>query len=672
MATMAEDVAAQIKAAFQEVDESHSGYVDEDVVKSLFSAVSSLPMSACEKLLKRAPRNEKGLVAYETFLEWLMDPKGERKLSKAGSPPTVAPNGIYAKKRAKLANLDLFVLDNSLRESTVGQVVGHTLADKLKILDAVKSCGFEWIVIAALNSSRRVDDQLAAHLKNSGDDMSKYFAFTEDADACKDGAMLYGPDHVPAAMVKMKRLGVPNPIIECDLADDSIDWDGKFTVDKLEELLEFLLTWAHKEMGCQGRAFVNIRDFPLAMAGPADRTLRVVRFLKSLPDNIRPMGILVEEPMGTFFPEEVSGWCAKIRGAMGDWGRLCVHVHKQWGMADAVVMECLAVGVDGIWCSVSEDGAGMGHACSAVTIANLARLGNRKVAKKYKCNMLGSAARKVTMLTTTESVAERQIVYGPRAAEVVFDFAGIAGGGAADGDGDGDIDEIDKFSLAEFLGMDKPPIRITTLSSPNLIVQRLKEDFGDETYFTEDVAKQMLLQMEEDLQKGKREDYSSPAGLALLYTSVTEQPTEGMTVVLESQNHTNEATKKLLQECEDLFREICANGDQDKEELLPKNPSMGFLGFYNGYLQPYFGCFTCKDTRIALDSIDCSDDGEIEWMEWRFWCVWALRSYDDIRSLDDLHNRIFRHALLPSALSKKPGNPEPAKDAASTAKAAAA
>eukprot|EP00929_Paragymnodinium_shiwhaense_P052037 TRINITY_DN260_c0_g1_i3.p1 TRINITY_DN260_c0_g1~~TRINITY_DN260_c0_g1_i3.p1 ORF type:complete len:618 (-),score=181.38 TRINITY_DN260_c0_g1_i3:78-1931(-) len=616
--SMADDVTGQIKAVFQEVDEDGTGFVEEEVVKRLFSAVADLPEHASQRLLKKAPRNEQGLVAYETFLDWLLDAKGDGKKASKSSVTSVASNGIATGKRGKLANLDLFVLDNSLRESTVGQVVGHTLEDKMKILEAVKSCGFEWIIIAALNSSRRVDDQLAAHLKERGDDMSYYFAFTEDADATKDGAMLYGPDHVPAAMLKMKRLGIQNPIIECDLADESLDWEGKFTVDKLEELLKFLLTWAHEELGCQGRAFVNIRDFPLAMIGCSDRVLRVVRFLKSLPDNIRPMGILVEEPMGTFFADEVARWCAKVRGAMGDWGHLCLHVHKQWGMADAVVMDCLAVGVDGIWCSISEDGAGMGHSCSAVTIANLARLGNRKVGKKYRCNMLAKAARKVTKHATGEDVAPRQIVYGPRSAEVVFDFAGIAGGKAADGDGDGDIDEVDKFSLAEFLGLDEPPIRITTLSSPNLIVRRLKEDFGDKKDFTEEVAAQMLERMREDLRQGKKEDYSSSAGLAILYTSVTEKPTEGMTVVLEYQNHTNEKTEKLMKEAEDLFRDICANGDEEAEELLPENPKMNFLGFYNGYLQPYYGCFTCQDTKIALDAIDCEDDGDIEWMEWRF------------------------------------------------------
>ena len=68
-------------------------------------------------------------------------------------------------KRKRLAELDLFVLDNSLRESVVGQTFGHTLENKLAILDAVASVGIEYRILGAFAISRRVDDQLALILK---------------------------------------------------------------------------------------------------------------------------------------------------------------------------------------------------------------------------------------------------------------------------------------------------------------------------------------------------------------------------------------------------------------------------------------------------------------------------------------------------------------------------
>ena len=43
-------------------------------------------------------------------------------------------------KRKALKEMELFVLDNSLRESTVGQLRGHTLENKWKIYEQVNFC----------------------------------------------------------------------------------------------------------------------------------------------------------------------------------------------------------------------------------------------------------------------------------------------------------------------------------------------------------------------------------------------------------------------------------------------------------------------------------------------------------------------------------------------------
>ena len=41
-------------------------------------------------------------------------------------------------KRKVLKELDLFVLDNSMRETTIGQLRGHTLKNKWEIYDEVR------------------------------------------------------------------------------------------------------------------------------------------------------------------------------------------------------------------------------------------------------------------------------------------------------------------------------------------------------------------------------------------------------------------------------------------------------------------------------------------------------------------------------------------------------
>ena len=54
----------------------------------------------------------------------------------------------------------------------------------------------------------------------------------------------------------------------------------------------------------------------------------------------------------------------------------------------------------------------------------------------------------------------------------VFGFSGIGGGTqdpTLDFDGNGVIDEIDHFTVAEFLSVEDPPVHITTLASPALV-----------------------------------------------------------------------------------------------------------------------------------------------------------------------------------------------------------
>ena len=46
-----------------------------------------------------------------------------------------------ADEKKALKNMELFVLDNSLRESTVGQLRGHTIENKWKIYEQVSLLG---------------------------------------------------------------------------------------------------------------------------------------------------------------------------------------------------------------------------------------------------------------------------------------------------------------------------------------------------------------------------------------------------------------------------------------------------------------------------------------------------------------------------------------------------
>ena len=54
-------------------------------------------------------------------------------------------------------------------------------------------------------------------------------------------------------------------------------------------------------------------------------------------------------------------------------GNLFAHIHEKWGLAAMTQLECIIQGANGIWASVCEEGAALGHACSTLTILNLMR-----------------------------------------------------------------------------------------------------------------------------------------------------------------------------------------------------------------------------------------------------------------------------------------------------------
>ena len=105
-------------------------------------------------------------------------------------------------------------------------------------------------------------------------------------------------------------------------------------------------------------------------------------------------------------------------------GILTVHVHEKWGLADMAVLECLTHGANGIWASICEEGAALGHACSIVTIMNLVRLGNTTVREKYNLSKFREAAINVTKITTGINPHPKKPVYGARALDIVFGAGG--------------------------------------------------------------------------------------------------------------------------------------------------------------------------------------------------------------------------------------------------------
>ena len=536
------------------------------------------------------------------------------------------------KKRQALRDLDCFVLDNSVRESTVGQLRGHTLENKMKIFEEVKKCGFKNIIVAAFSHMTRVDDTFINLLVERGEDMSTLYSFVEVTEGVKKGKV--DTKTIPVGLRKMKQHGLRNPIIEVDLADKSINWK-MFTVQDMCKLINQRMQWARSNLSSDAKLLINLRDFPIAMEQVPQRVFIVVDCLASMTSEERPMGILYEEPTGKCLPEELAAWTAGVRRVMDakNWksGKLLVHVHKRWGLGESVQLECLARGANGIWASVAEEGAAMGHACSTITLMNLVRMGNTKVLEQYNCTYLRKAATEVTKITTGNSPHPKQVLYGERALDMSFDFGNIAGGHVGKGE----------FDIAAFFG-ETPPTRISTLASSSMIVKRLTELFGENPQFTEARAMKMKEVMLEDLRTNKKEEYMSAAGLAVLFDRSGGMLTSEMGEIIAEMELGSKHAENLLADVRVIW------DTWDLHDEVQGDNALQFDSFYNGFMAPYFGCFKCDDTKRGLQAIDIDEDGTIDWSEFAVYLKWALHQYPKIKDADELLSITFRKGIIPA------------------------
>ena len=536
---------------------------------------------------------------------------------------------VKDEKRKRLKNLDLFVLDNSIRESTVGQLRGHTLQNKIDILKQVQKVGIKDIIIAAFSHMTRVDDDFVKYLKDNNYDFSHFYTFAEVTEGVKDGT--YDTETIPIAMRKNHKYGIPNTILEIDLANDDVEWETKFTIDDMCQLMYNRMKWTYRSISKNARILFNFRDLPVAMTKAPLRVLYVLRFLSKLLPKERPFAVLFEEPTGECLPEELEAWTMSVRRTMTacGWqdGKILVHIHQRWDLQTTAQLDCLNGGADGIWCSLCEEGAAMGHACSSITIMNLIRLGNIKVTERYNCVHLRNAAIEITKITTGKPPHPKQVLYGERAIDLVFGSGAMGGG--------------DCFDLAEFFGVETPN-RMSTLATTEMIVDHLESLFGKNLQFTEDMALKMLEVMLEDLRSGRKEEYNSAAGVAVLFDRAGGKLTERMSEIISSVQVKSEYHKGLIAEVRKQW------DFWDQQDVEQNDDRLQFDSFYHGFMQPYFGCYQCITTKKGLQALDMNSDGYIDWKEFLVYVKWALSQYPHVAGVDELMSIVFEKGLIPA------------------------
>ena len=536
-------------------------------------------------------------------------------------------NQYRNQKLSRLRDLDFFILDNSIRESTVGQLRSHTLENKIAIFEEVKKCGLTDIIVASFSNMTRVDDDFCQYLVDSGEDFTNLYSFSEVTEGAKNGR--YDTEKIPVSLLKNKKYGLRHTVFEIDLRNPEVKWGDTWTVQDHCQMLLKLFRWVRTEIHKEARILINFRDFSAAISSAPQRVLEVAHFVASLPPEERIFAFMYED-LGDSLPEELGMWTESVRKVMDacGWtdGRLLIHVHEQWDLQTAATLNCLSNGADGVWASVCEEGAAVGHACSLIVAMNLVRLGNKKVLKKYNCVEMRNAARKVTKITTGKDPHPKQVLYGERALDMVFGFP---------------VQVAREFDMAKFFGV-KPPNRMNTLASPEMIIDRLVNVFGEHDQFTLEIGQQMKDKMLEDLRSGRKEEYMSDVGLALLFDRSGGKLTEDMSDVIAKSEVKNFHHQKLIDEIRALW------DTWDLMDQVQGDERLQFDSFYHGFMAPYFGSYRCTMTRQALQCLDMDSDGYVNWKEFLVYIKWALRQYPDVENADELLDIAFQKGLIPA------------------------
>ena len=80
-----------------------------------------------------------------------------------------------ASKEHRLKTMEVIVLDNSLRETSVVQIRGHVLKDKCVIAEAGTGTGIGQLIVASFGNVTRVDDLWLLQRQMEGKDRRHFF-----------------------------------------------------------------------------------------------------------------------------------------------------------------------------------------------------------------------------------------------------------------------------------------------------------------------------------------------------------------------------------------------------------------------------------------------------------------------------------------------------------------
>jgi len=403
----------------------------------------------------------------------------------------------------RLAAMQPYLIDLSLRENVFGSEVGQTLADKLAILPKLRAFGFQNILLGtldyALPDEPEVDDDFMQYLRDNAIDMTGGFAFTDVGLVDAQGS--FTPS---ASMQKLATYGVPNTLHEIYLSPEGMATQP-YDFETLYRSLPATIGWLNENVrgdgGGKPRILVNIVDGCDAFMQNMEQVAAILQLLATLPIE----GVSIEDDRGTYMPFQVGAVVAAARSLLPAPLKLLVHVHTGAGFENASVIEALLNGADGAWGGLPKRAAIIGHASLGELIANLARAGNTNMAATYQLGQLLPLATSLQQLDTESNVPEDEPILGANAYRLTLDF----------------------FRQTSARPMDLPPeviggtysYRVCPLAADaTVLAGRLSEVTREPPHvFRPPVLEMMIRLMRRDLRSGQRIVYDTPSELLSLY-----------------------------------------------------------------------------------------------------------------------------------------------------------
>ena len=410
------------------------------------------------------------------------------------------------RKEQALRNLDPMVLDLSIREPAVGSPIGHVLENKLALLNLARKFGFKEILLATFNVSmpeiEQVDDAFCKLLNERKEDLTGTFGFASPGKFSADQKVF----NADISMEKLKKYKIPNAIFDLDITKAYVRVEDR---DNYLRELAATIKWTHENIrgdnGGAPRVYINYQDGVDAFFEDWEWVARVTKFLATQPI----AAILYEDGKGTALPFQIATLTAMIKGLMPPNIKLLVHMHAGNGMENASIMEALLNGADGIWAGFTREAATNGHAPSSELLANLRRLGNQIVEKKYAFKQMVPIAHEMTKINTGEQTQPDVPIIGRNAYRTIHTFFMQ--------------DKNQKMDLApEAIGA-KPGWRIT-MSSDNAVLRNRLNEVRPGTELDDATANRMRALLRSDLMAGKRIAYDEPNNLIDLYVRATTKP----------------------------------------------------------------------------------------------------------------------------------------------------